>query len=336
MESGIGSRDILRDAGYLGMGSRLKRLSDRLLVDASAAHGEEGQGLQPGQFPLMAALDRFGSMTVNEAAQAIGVSQPAVTRVVSELVKADFVSSKPGVEDKRQRRLALTSEGHAALLKLKSGLWPRVEAAAREVFSNLEGDFLEQLSAVEARLAEAPLIHRIRARRPEILRFEDGLAPAFHDINVEWIESMFELEAHDRHVLENPRQMIVEPGGEVLFLRLPDVGIVGTCALMPDRDGFTELTKMGVLEAARGRKAGEQLLVAALELAGRRGFTEKLYLVTNRKCGPAIHLYEKLGFVHDQEVMERFGRRYERCDVAMRYRPRAASRITAATVGGLT
>jgi ribosomal protein S18 acetylase RimI-like enzyme len=48
---------------------------------------------------------------------------------------------------------------------------------------------------------------------------------------------------------------------------------------------------------------------------------EVLYLLSNRKSAAAIHLYEKLGFVHDAEIMSEYGTRYERCDVAMRYRP---------------
>jgi hypothetical protein len=48
---------------------------------------------------------------------------------------------------------------------------------------------------------------------------------------------------------------------------------------------------------------------------------EKLYLLSNRKSEAAIHLYEKLGFVHDAGVMRDYGGRYARCDVAMLYRP---------------
>ena len=48
---------------------------------------------------------------------------------------------------------------------------------------------------------------------------------------------------------------------------------------------------------------------------------ELLYLLSNRKSAAAIHLYEKLGFRHDAEIMQRFGIRYARCDVAMRYHP---------------
>lgn len=73
-----------------------------------------------------------------------------------------------------------------------------------------------------------------------------------------------------------------------------------------------------ILESARGAKAGEFLLSAIIERATALK-ADPLYLLTNAKCAPAIHLYEKLGFRHDVEIMERYGARYERCDVAMRY-----------------
>ena len=48
--------------------------------------------------------------------------------------------------------------------------------------------------------------------------------------------------------------------------------------------------------------------------------SKTLYLLTNADCAPAIHLYEKMGFEHDAQIMRDFGLRYERCNVAMRYR----------------
>ncbi|WP_309623653.1 GNAT family N-acetyltransferase [Novosphingobium sp.] len=149
-----------------------------------------------------------------------------------------------------------------------------------------------------------------------IVEWDEALARDFHDINVEWIEAMFELEEADRLVLENPQETIVDPGGAILFVEAPGLGIVGTCALKPDGTGAHELTKMGVREAARGLKAGEFLLEKVIERAQQMG-VEELYLLTNKKCAAAIHLYEKLGFVHDTGVMERHGGAYGRCDVAM-------------------
>lgn len=160
----------------------------------------------------------------------------------------------------------------------------------------------------------APALPRLVVRE-----FEDDLAQSFHDINAEWIESMFVLEQTDRDVLENPRARIVDPGGAILFVEAEGLGVIGTCALQKTGVSAFELTKMGVRETVRGLKAGEFLLKAVIERARTMG-ADPLYLLTNRKCAAAIHLYEKLGFRHDAGIMATYGTRYERCDVAMMYR----------------
>jgi N-acetylglutamate synthase-like GNAT family acetyltransferase len=155
-----------------------------------------------------------------------------------------------------------------------------------------------------------------------IREFSDELAVHFRDINAEWINAMFRLEETDRDVLENPRARIIDPGGVILFVEAGGLGIVGACALQKTGATSYELTKMGVRESARGMKAGECLLAAIIERASSLG-AEPLYLLTNARCAAAIHLYEKLGFRHDAEIMARYGARYERCDVAMRYHAEA-------------
>jgi N-acetylglutamate synthase-like GNAT family acetyltransferase len=151
-----------------------------------------------------------------------------------------------------------------------------------------------------------------------ILEYRDELAPAFHDINVEWISAMFRLEATDREVLENPRRHIIEPGGVILFVEAQGLGVIGTCALQKTGPRSFELTKMGVRAAVRGLKAGEFLLAAVIARAQDLR-ADPLYLLTHSSCAAAIHLYEKLGFRHDADIMARYGARYQRCNVAMRF-----------------
>lgn len=148
--------------------------------------------------------------------------------------------------------------------------------------------------------------------------FSDALAHHFHDINAEWINAMFRLEDTDREVLQNPRERIIEPGGVVLFVEADGLGIVGAGALQKTGPTSYELTKMGVRETARGRKAGDFLLTALIERAQTLG-ANPLYLLTNARCEAAIHLYQKHGFRHDPDIKNQYGSRYERCDVAMRY-----------------
>jgi DNA-binding MarR family transcriptional regulator/N-acetylglutamate synthase-like GNAT family acetyltransferase len=313
--------DILRDNGLLFLGSRLKRLGERLQGDVLRFMESAGSPIQPSQYPILAALDAQGPLTVSDLVGVTGVSQPAVTRGLQRLAAMGLVETRRGHRDLRHKTMALTDTGAAAMARAKRDLFPQIEMAVSDIAAQLSGPLLAQLSTLEDLLAAVPLDARARegvTAGLSILEYSEALAPQFYDINAQWIGAMFRLEATDIAVLENPRTRIIEPGGDILFVAHADLGVVGTCALQKTGERQFELTKMGVLESARGRKAGEFLLRAVLRRA-RSLRADRLYLLTNAACAPAIHLYEKLGFVHDAEIMREFGARYERCDVAMRF-----------------
>lgn len=311
--------DVIGDMGPSFLGSRLKRLAERMQAGAMSTIADAGLPLQPGHMAVLAAL-RGGAMTIGQLARVIGISQPGITRSVGQLAKLGIIADVHAA-DQRTRCVELTTAGHAAAERAATDLWPRIGMAAEEVIANLSGPFMAQLAAIERALDEASIAERAARAEPGGLRlreYEDALARDFHDINVQWITSMFSLERTDREVLENPRARILEPGGAILFVEAPGLGVVGTCALQKTGASSFELTKMGVRESARGLKAGEFLLDATIARAKAMG-ADPLYLLTNQKCAAAIHLYEKLGFVHDAGIMAQFGARYERCDVAMLY-----------------
>lgn len=316
--------DTLADLGPAFLGSRLKRLSDRLQAEAAAVLQAHALPIQPAQQVLLAALKQDGALTIGALAQRLRISQPTITRTVQGLVDQGLVAVSREARDLRHKTLSLTPEGAGVIDAAQRDIWPRVASAVTALCDGGERALLDQITAIEARLDAQSMVDRVGTPSStaglSIRDFSDDLAQAFHDINAAWISQMFVLEENDVTLLENPRELILDKGGAVLFAQTPDLGVVGTCAIMKMKDGWFELTKMGVLEAARGRKVGEFLLAAALERAKTMGVADRLYLLTNRKCGPAIHLYEKLGFQHDAEIMALFGSRYERCDVAMRYR----------------
>ena len=316
--------DTLADLGVTFLGSRMKRLADRLQTDAAATLQAMGLPIQPAQQQFLAVLRQQGPQTVGGIAQHLRISQPTATRAIQALMEQGLIDASREGRDQRQKLLSLSLSGEALMDRLERELWPRVETAAMSLCGGRHAALLKEIALIEAELDRRSLVDRIMAPVTgpaiSVRDFADDLAEAFHDINAAWISQMFALEENDVTLLENPRELIVDKGGAVLFAQTPDLGVVGTCAIMKMKDGWFELTKMGVLEAARGRKVGEFLLAAALERAKAMGVADRLYLLTNRKCGPAIHLYEKLGFEHDAEIMALFGSRYERCDVAMRYR----------------
>jgi GNAT superfamily N-acetyltransferase/DNA-binding MarR family transcriptional regulator len=316
---GLDMTDVLRDMGAGFLGSRLKRLGERMQVGAARIIADAGLDVQPAHMPLLVALDGQ-ALTIGQLVQAVGISQPGVTRGVGQLVDLGLVRAETG-SDQRHRTISLTDRGAAAMARTKLFVWPQVTAAVERLLPGRVDTLLAIIAAAEDALSATPLDVLAAQMAPEPLSirdYSDDLAGAFHDINMEWISEMFRIEDTDRRTLENPRTSIIDAGGAVLFVEAEGMGIIGTCALQKTSATGFELTKMGVRKAARGLKAGEFLLNAVIERAAALG-ADPLYLLTNRRCAAAIHLYEKLGFRHDAGIMVDYGARYARCDVAMRY-----------------
>jgi putative acetyltransferase len=121
-------------------------------------------------------------------------------------------------------------------------------------------------------------------------------AAAFAALNEAWIVQHFTLEAKDRETLADPFGTYVAPGGDVLLARDGD-RVLGCVALEPGAGGVFELSKMAVDPAAQGQGLGRRLLEAAIARARELG-ASSLFLGSNTKLAPAVHLYEAVGFHH--------------------------------------
>ncbi len=126
-----------------------------------------------------------------------------------------------------------------------------------------------------------------------IVAYKDQYSQAFHDLNIEWLESYFYAEDHDKEVLENPKSYIIENGG-FIFFALHKGQIAGTVALINEPEGY-ELSKMAVSPDFQGLKIGQRLMEHCIDFAKNKGWRE-LLLYSNTKLENAIYIYKKYGF----------------------------------------
>jgi DNA-binding MarR family transcriptional regulator len=152
--------DIVEQLGHLALGTRLKRIGERLQGETTRFIAADGLAVPASAFPLLAALDRPGGLTVGELADAVGVSQPAVTRSVTRLVHDGLVTVASEESDRRRRSVRLTEAGADVVLRARASIWPHIAAAVAEACAGLEGPLLAQLAELEARLDSEPVDRR--------------------------------------------------------------------------------------------------------------------------------------------------------------------------------
>ncbi|MBK9156138.1 MAG: GNAT family N-acetyltransferase [Chloracidobacterium sp.] len=146
----------------------------------------------------------------------------------------------------------------------------------------------------------------------QIVTYDPVFAGDFARLNYAWIALFFEIEPHDRELLDDPGALIIAPGGQIFFA-VEDGKALGTVALIDDGDMF-ELAKMAVAPEAQGRRIGSLLMEACISYAKEAG-KAAIYLDSNTKLDAAIHLYRKFGF---KEAELEHASPYARVNIRMR------------------
>jgi len=152
--------DVVRTHGFLPLGSRMKRIGERLQADTQRIMEDMGVPLQASQYPFLAALDMNGPLSIGDLAEAVGITQPGATRAVSQLVGLGMVRTRQVPGDQRRKVVALTRKGQEQIDFARAFVWPRIEAAVADLCGGLSGPLLHQLGAIEDGLAALPLDRR--------------------------------------------------------------------------------------------------------------------------------------------------------------------------------
>lgn len=147
----------------------------------------------------------------------------------------------------------------------------------------------------------------------EIVPFQPEYAKDFKALNIAWLEKFFWVEPHDEEVLGKPDKYILQPGGNIFFVKAGDE-IIGTVALMKMEEGVFELTKMAITPQYQGQQLGQKLMEHTIEYARTQGW-KHLIIYSNRKLVNAIYIYKKYGF---EEIPIEQNNPYSRGDIKMK------------------
>ncbi len=311
--------DALKGFGELGLGSRLKRLSEHMMKDIQYVYTYYNIDFDPYLFPVIKIIDNYKTVTNKQIKESLKLSQPAISQAITKLTKKGMISIDNDAIDGRKKIIALSKKGEAIVDQMRP-LWRAMEQTVKQYTLNSSGSLIEHINNLEHQLQQQSLSHAIIDRVKDemktaiqIVDFKASYATYFYDLNIEWLRTYFYVEAYDEAVLSAPNKYIIDKGGYIFFA-LKNDAIVGTVALMPtEEDGIFELTKMAVLPEQRGQKIGQHLLKYCIDFA-RHQHLKGLLLYSSTKLENAIYLYRKYGF---KELELEKDNPYERADIKM-------------------
>jgi DNA-binding MarR family transcriptional regulator len=284
---------------YLFLGSRLKRLGERMQADATLLAPRAGLPSQPGHYPVLASIES-GPRTIGDIARSLGLSQPAVTQTVRRLSGDGLVVVERTGRDRRERRVAISERGNALLDTSRRQVWPFLEAAVRAVIDDLSGPLLDQLDTVEARLAERPLHERAaaaaeaghlavlleRATAADLPVVVALMNRAYREPAGSWTNEAAYIDG-DRASVELLRaEMAASPDGRLLVWRRGggEPGLRGCVWLEPHGEETWYLGSLTIDPAEQNAGLGRRLLAAAEAwIAGRGGRTVRMSVVNVRE-----------------------------------------------------
>ncbi|RTE66067.1 GNAT family N-acetyltransferase [Amphritea opalescens] len=317
--------DYMKSFGSLSLGSRLKRLSDRLVQDVIRLYQSQGIELNPSFFPLFNLLHQQNAMTVTEAAEKLAVSHPAISKLARKMQQEGWLSKTVDPDDERRQLLALTPQSDA-LFEQIAPVWQAIENHLDGLIGAQQYPLLDSLAEFETLLNEQgfyePVLQQLTRRHNSeqvtITGWNDQYRDDFKTLNLAWLNHYFagELTDRDRQALDNPEGYYLARGGYIWFARnQADNKVMGCVALARHSDGQYEISKMGVDDAWQAVGVGRRLLLTALDKARELGATE-VFLETSSKLERALQLYRNLGFRQaDHPAGDSY---YPRADIYMR------------------
>ena len=127
-----------------------------------------------------------------------------------------------------------------------------------------------------------------------VVEYDKKYKNDFKELNLAWINALFELEDEDNKVFKSIEDYI-RKGANVFFTLDDDDSVLACCMIEPLRNDMWEISKFAARNLGSGKGAGSLCLVEALKYGIKHG-ASIFEIVTNTKCFKAIHIYEKYGF----------------------------------------
>lgn len=149
----------------------------------------------------------------------------------------------------------------------------------------------------------------------KIIPYNPKYRDTFIELNLAWINDMFEVEPADIEEFDNIEKSI-DAGGQIFYALDDSDNVMACCMIAPNKFGDYEIMKLAADPKYAKQGAGTACLNACIEYAKEKHL-DKVIMVSNTKCVQAIRIYQKYGFIEVPVDKAKFP--FERANIAFEY-----------------
>lgn len=292
-----------RRTGELIFGTRLKRISDKFLMDIARVYKSLNINFEISWFPLFYLLKEKGELSITAIANELKITHSAVSQLVNTLEKKELIKFLNDKNDRRKRLIYFTPKG-LTLLNTVIPVWQSMKRAIQQLFSERENScyLLLALNELEESIEKKSIYSRVMCDvkktqfgNIEVIPYHSECQSQFKNLILTWLIDNYDTEVPDVDLINEPERKIREGGCIILMAKAKDKFVGTIIALMKERTK-SEIIYIVVDERWQKRQIGKKLLLEAIKQLEQRG-VKNIYIKLDQKFSHAIKLFKREGFV---------------------------------------
>ena len=137
--------DFIKTLDYLGFSTRLKRISDKLILDGRLLYRSLGIEMEPNWFLIFKLLNIYKALTINEITVKLKFSHPSVISIINKMELVGYITSRKSDTDQRKRIIQLSSKGIQKQKEFEV-IWDSATEGITNALSGMKAiEFIEEL-----------------------------------------------------------------------------------------------------------------------------------------------------------------------------------------------
>lgn len=295
--------NFYRRTGELIFGTRLKRISDRFLMEVARVYKSLDINFEISWFPLFYLLRERGELSVTEIANELEITHSAVSQLVTVLEKKELIEFLYDENDRRKRLIYFTQQG-LTLLNTIIPVWESIKRAMQALLAERENSayLLLALDELEESMERKSLSERVISDIKksqfgdiEIIPYELKFKSQFKHLILNWLIENYDNKVMDMDLINVPEKKIKGDAGIILLAKVGDE-CIGTIVVQIKENQTSEILYLVVEERWQRRQIGKKLLMEGIKTLEKRGI-KNIHVEFDRRFTNATKLFKKMGFV---------------------------------------